>query len=76
MHKKFEINQTKIKGCCQSGRKVVTHTSKSDLPLKAYQDMNTPLGQINNIVKKTLAFLKKKTTTIFYNNESLYFNFF
>ena len=33
MHKKFEINQTKIKGSCQSERKVVTHDSKSDLPL-------------------------------------------
>ena len=33
MHKKFEINQTKIKGGYQSGRKVVTHDSKSDLPL-------------------------------------------
>ena len=33
MHKKFEINGTKIKGGCQSGRKVVTHNSKSDLPL-------------------------------------------
>ena len=28
MHKKFEINQTKIKGSCQSGRKVVTHNFK------------------------------------------------
>ena len=25
MHKKFEINRSKIKGGCQSGRKVVTH---------------------------------------------------
>ena len=33
MHKKFEINRTKIKGGCQSGSKVVTHNSKSDLPL-------------------------------------------
>ena len=33
MHKKFERNQTKIKIGCQSGRKVVTHNSKSDLPL-------------------------------------------
>ena len=33
MHKKFEIDWTKIKGGCQSGRKVVTHNSKSDLPL-------------------------------------------
>ena len=29
----FEVNRTKIKGSCQSGRKVVTHDSKSDLPL-------------------------------------------
>ena len=28
------VNQTKIKGGCQSGRKVVSHDSKSDLPLK------------------------------------------
>ena len=33
MHKKFEIYQKKIKGGCQSWRKVVTHNSKSDLPL-------------------------------------------
>ena len=33
MKKKYEINRTKIKGSCQSGRKVVTHNSKSDLPL-------------------------------------------
>ena len=36
MHKKFEINPTKIKGVCQSDRKVVTHNSKSDLPLNMY----------------------------------------
>ena len=34
MHKKFEINPTKFKGGCQSGRKVVTHNSKRDLPLE------------------------------------------
>ena len=28
-----EVNKTKIKGGCQSGRKVVPHDSKSDLPL-------------------------------------------
>ena len=33
MYKKFEINRTKIKGGCQSGRKKVSHNSKSDLPL-------------------------------------------
>ena len=36
MHKKFEINLIKIKGGCQSGSKVVTHNSKSDLPLDRY----------------------------------------
>ena len=34
MHEKLEINLTKIKGSCQLGRKVVTHNSKSDLPLE------------------------------------------
>ena len=33
MCKKFDINLTKIKGSCQSGRKVVTHDSNSDSPL-------------------------------------------
>ena len=33
MNKKFEINQTKIKGGCQLGSKMVCHDSKSDLPL-------------------------------------------
>ena len=33
MHKKFEINRTKIKVSCQSGRKVIIHDSKNDLPL-------------------------------------------
>ena len=33
MHKKFEINRTKIKGGCQSESKVVPHDSKNDLPL-------------------------------------------
>ena len=33
MGKKFEVNRTKIKGGFQSGRKVVIHNSKSDLPL-------------------------------------------
>ena len=36
MHKKFELNQTKIKGGSASGRKVVTHNSKNDLPLVNY----------------------------------------
>ena len=42
MHKKFEINQTKIKGGCQLGRQVVTHNSKSDLPLAKVTDWPEP----------------------------------
>ena len=38
MHNKFEINRTMIKGSCQSGRNVVTHDSKSDLPLLIQND--------------------------------------
>ena len=33
MHRKFEINRTKIKGGCLLGVQVVTQDSKSDLPL-------------------------------------------
>ena len=29
----FELNQTKIKGGCQSGRNGLPHDSKNDLPL-------------------------------------------
>ena len=42
MHKKFEINRTKIEGSCQSGRKVVTYDSKSDLPLKGDRKVSCP----------------------------------
>ena len=41
MHKKFEINRTKIKGGSQLGRKVVTNNSKSDLPLVLF--INFPI---------------------------------
>ena len=37
MPKKFEKNRIKIKGGCQSGIKVVTHDSKSDLPLPLWK---------------------------------------
>ena len=51
MHKKFEINRTKIKGGCQSGREVVTHNSKSDLPLY--------LVKFTYIFKAVLCFFKE-----------------
>ena len=41
----FEINWTKIKGGCQSGRKVVTHSSKSNLPLNVLLIMAQFLGK-------------------------------
>ena len=47
MQKKFEINRTKIKGGCQSGRKVVTHNSKRDLTLLSF------LSKIQNKQKIT-----------------------
>ena len=40
MHKKFEMNRTKIKAGCESGRKVVSHNSKSDLPLYVVHNMS------------------------------------
>ena len=47
MHKKFEVNWTKIKGCCQSGRKVITHDSKSDLPLAlSASEKNTHMHEV------------------------------
>ena len=56
MHKKFEINRTKIKGGCQSGRKVVTPNSKSDLPLNLYPKCLTTLKAVN----LNLLYLEKK----------------
>ena len=47
MHKEFEINRTKIKDGCQSGRKVVTHNSKSDLPLAALLEHMHKMVEIN-----------------------------
>ena len=40
MHKKFEIKRIKIKGGCESWRKVVTHNSKNDLPLNELMSEN------------------------------------
>ena len=54
MHKKFEINRTKIKGGCQSGRKVVTHNYKSDLPLV---HINLIFIQMWSVSKNTYAFV-------------------
>jgi len=48
MHKKFEINWTMTKGGCQSGRKVVTQNSKSDLPL--VKNNNYACNKISNFV--------------------------
>ena len=50
MHKKFEINRTKIKGSCQSGRKVVTHNSMSDLPLNLLNNLLMAYGIKNLLV--------------------------
>ena len=60
MHKKFEINRTKIKGRlagCQSGRKLVTHDSKSDLPLASHTDIySIPPSFIPSLVCSTVTY--------------------
>ena len=48
MHKKFEINQTNVKAGCQSGRKVVTHNSNSNLSLVKMEKISK-----TNIQKKS-----------------------
>ena len=53
MHKKFDINQTKIKGGCQSGRKV---DSKNDLPLVnlATRSYQIHLRNIHSVLASSL----------------------
>ena len=41
----FEVNLTKINGGCQLGSKVVTHDSKSDLPLLTVPFFDTITGK-------------------------------
>ena len=48
---KFEINRTKIKGGCQSGRKVVTPDSKIDLPLGIARHMVEFPGQFDVLTR-------------------------
>ena len=73
MHKKFEINPTKIKGGCQSRRKVVTHDSMSDFPLARRRlllcprlEKGVPRKAINKItlVQEEKAFFRRSRTTI------------
>ena len=55
MHKKFEINLTKIKGGFQSGRKEVNPDSNSDLPL-AHKGISKKL----TLLYKSYLFLSNK----------------
>ena len=61
MPKNFEINRTKIKGGCQLGRKVVTHNSKSDLPLVIIQNLDVaalaPMISGNSVVTLILSLM-------------------
>ena len=52
VHKKFEINSTKIKVSCQSGRKVVPHDSKSDMPLAylAFTELSIAVMVFENVL--------------------------
>ena len=58
MHKKFEINWTKIKGSCQSGKKVVPHNSMSNLPLPNIPNITDSTRFITTV--KTLMFTTVK----------------
>ena len=57
MRKKFEIYRTKITDGCQLRRKVVTHNSKSDLPLVQGQPYNL-LEQERNLILYFIHFVK------------------
>ena len=71
----FEANQTKIKGGCQSERKVVPHDSKSDLPPvdlrlhfdKAFISESDDVGwsQVDIVVSRGLALAHWHGTSIF-----------
>ena len=54
MHKKFEIDGTKIEDGCQSWRKLVTHNSKSNLPL------DTNKQCVNKLFLKNLTYANKR----------------
>ena len=67
MHKKFKINRTKIKGGCQSRRKVVNHDSKSDLPLLKIIICQIPVAlgtKLASTCFKKLAYLFRLRTLI------------
>ena len=60
MHKKFEINQTKINGGCLFGRKVVLHDSKSDLPL-VVKSFPSPSCMLSNAIEITQLVIRVTT---------------
>ena len=64
-HKKFEINQTKVKVGCQLGRKVVTHNSKSDLPLSEL-NLSNIFHPILSVLIGTYLSCDKKSFTLIY----------
>ena len=53
-----EVNQTKIKGGCQSGSKVLPHDSKSDLPLAKVNQNHMCIGNFMLFSKNWLKFEK------------------
>ena len=63
MHKKFEINRTKLKGGCQSGRKVVTHNPKSDLPLAPHDSGYLKKKNMRSYVLRGKSLLELWVTT-------------
>ena len=72
MHKKFEINQTKIKGGCQPGRIGVPHDSKSDLPLVRYAPRHRSVSVLRSkkLVTFVLAYVCTNNYEIGYTHNS------
>ena len=71
MHRKFEMNRTKVKGGCQSRRKVVPHDSKSGLLLSIFihfqwniKHMQWIVGWLQNYLGQKALQLEKKISCV------------
>ena len=65
MQKQFEINRTKIKHGCQSGRKGLTQNFKSDLPLDGHKSTWQNFANRTHchlLVRKNINYLFKRPT--------------
>ena len=59
------LNQTKIKGGCQWGSKVVPHDSKSDLPLATLSEHMHKKAEVNQIKFERMVLIRNKCCRIY-----------